>query len=312
MNRQTLEPKPARDVIDQVFLSPRVLDKAAFEEFSSIVKHLIERASEATKALQLSAAQAENVHKRLAESAPIIESRLTGAGAAISTLDARTTEVRAALNKAAECALRAENAQAQAERVATEGAAKVEASITAATQNGQNTLENTRASVEVRAREIAETALRAIEAAGQRLEDLEAQSAARLTEVVEQASKSIRDLEERLHQITGRIATLTGVGLGGIASLCDRATAILGYDPSATVPTTPAPGSLGDRVAKAEMAPQPGSGQPRNATWCSPTEAIDPTEPYTGGDDQSTTPAKKRARRKATPKPARRAAKRKR
>lgn len=301
MTRQTLEPKPSRDVVDQIFLSPRVLDKAAFEELSTIARQLIERAAEATKALHASAAQAEQVHQRLAEAAPIIESRLTGAGAAITTLDARTAEVRAALIKAAECAARAENAQAQAELIATQGAAKVEARLAAATESGQNTLENVRAAVEVRAREIAETALRAIEAAGQRLEDLETQTSARLTDVVEHATQSINDLEARLNQLTGRIATLAGAGLGGIAALCDRATAILGYDPSAPQPAAPSPGSLGERVQKAEVAPEP---MPKWATQ--PGPSFDPTEPLTGGHD--IVPARKRRSRSARPAKARRSA----
>lgn len=305
MIRPTLEPKPIRDVIDQVFLSPRVMDKAAFEEFSSIVKHLIERAGEAGKALHGAAVYAESVHKRLAESAPIIESRLTGAGAAIATLEARTSEVRAALVKAAKCAQRAENAHANTERIAAENVSQVEAKIAATMQNGLNTLENTRANVEVRARETAESALRAIEAAGQRLEDLEAQSAARLTEVVEQAGRSIHELEERLHQITGRIATLTGAGLGALASQCDRATAILGYDPSLPPPTAPTPGSLSGVVQAAATA-----DPERISNWSYRSQSIDPTEPYTGRElDERKIPATKarKARLRAKAKPGRRA-----
>lgn len=312
MKSQTFEPKPVRDVIDQVFLSPRVLDKAAFDEFSSIVKQLIERASEATRSLQSAAAQAEAVHKRLAESAPVIESRLTGAGAAITTLDARTSEVRAALNKAAECALRAETAQAAIEQRTTDTLSQVETRIASITRNGHDALENARAAVEVRARETAETALRAIEAAGQRLEDLEVQSAARVTALVEKTAQSIQELEDRLNQITGRIATLTGAGLGAVASLCDRATAILGYDPSAPQAAAPNPGSLSDVVRRAESAP-PAS----DARWCAQPESFDPTEPFIaepGSNEVEAILAKpikaKRAKatraRKATPRRARR------
>jgi hypothetical protein len=300
MNRQTLEPKPTREVIDQVFLSPRVLDKAAFEEFTSIIKQLIERASEATKALQTSAVQAEAIQKKLAESAPLIESRLTGAGAAIATLDARTAEVRAALNKAAECAVRAETAQVNAERIAADGAAQVETRLNAATHSGQNTLENVRAGVELRAREIAESALRAIEAAGARLEDLEAQSAARLTDVVEQAGRSMQQLEERLNHITGRIATLTGAGLGAMSSLCDRAAAILGYDPSSENPAAPLPGSLADLVASAERAEASCDVGPATNHWCEAPERLDPTEPLVGQfeDVEQAGPRRKRSKRK--------------
>lgn len=292
MKSQTFEPKPVRDVIDQVFLSPRVLDKAAFDEFASIVKQLIEHASEATRSLQTSAAQAEAVHKRLAESAPVIESRLTGAGAAITTLDARTAEVRAALNKAAECAIRAETAQAATEQRTSEIMSQLESRIAGITKNGHDAMENARAAVEFRARETAETALRAIEAAGHRLEDLEAQSAARLTALVERTAQSIQELEDRLNQLTGRIATLTGAGLSAVASLCDRATAILGYDPSASEPGTPTAGSLTDLVRRAESS-SPGAAGP--ARWCAQPESFDPTEPCIAERDHAPAPRAKRA-----------------
>jgi len=298
MSRQTLEPKNSREVIEQVFLSPRVLDKAAFDEFTSIIKQLIERATEATQSMQASAAQADAIHRRLADSAPLIESRLTGAGAAIATLDARTADVRAALAKAAECAVRAEAAQTSAERIATEGALQVESRLAAATQSGQNTLENARAAVEVRAREVAESALRAIEAAGSRLADIEAQSAARLTAVVEQASKSLRDLEEQLNQVTARITTLAGAGLGGIAALCDRAISILGYDPSSQRPGAPRPGSLAAVVERAALQDgnRLGTRVPVLAGWESSPDSFDPTEPFI--NDEEPAPAKRRGRAK--------------
>lgn len=312
MKSQTFEPKPVRDVVDQVFLSPRVLDKAAFDEFSSTVKQLIERASEASRSLQAAAAHAEAVHRKLAETAPVIESRLTGAGAAITTLDARTAEVRATLNKAAECALRAETAQSATQQSAAETLAQIEARIAAATKNGHDALENARAAVEVRARETAETALRAIEAAGSRLEDLESQSAAQLTALVERTARSIQELEDRLNQITGRIATLTGAGLGAMASLCDRATAILGYDPSAGEPPTPAAGSLADAVRRAESSPAP-----VDARWCGLRETFDPTEPLIGESEPVTsstarkTTKPRRAKAVRPTKPSRRGARRK-
>ena len=203
--------------------------------------------------------------------------------------------------------MRAEAAQASAERTATENAAQVEARLKALTQSGENTLENARATVEVRAREIAESALRAIEAASQRLEDIEAQSAARLTDVVEQASQAMQRLEERLNQVTGRIATLTGAGLGAIAALCDRATAILGYDPSSDTPAAPLPGSFADLVASAERAVAARQTE-YSPTWCETVERIDTTEPLIGpGEEAKPAKASRRAGRsvKAHAKPRR-------
>jgi hypothetical protein len=305
MNRQTLEPKPIRETIDQVFLSPRVLDKAAFEEFTGIIKQLIERAAEDTRSLQLAAAQAESVHKRLAEVAPLIEARLTGASEAIRALDAKASEIRASLNKAAECALRAENAQARIDQIARERESQLESSLAAAIQSGKSTLESLKATVEEQGRELGESALRAMEAAAQRLTDLEAQTAARLASMSEQTAQAIGVLEGRLNDMASRVANLAGAGLSGITALCDRAAAILGYDPSAQdAAPTPQPGSLGDFVTRAELADEFQNRLSRSETTAftfATAEAFDPTEPCIGSEPVQVE-AKPRAGRRAAPK----------
>jgi hypothetical protein len=311
MTRQTLEPKPVRDTIDQVFLSPRVLDKAAFEEFTGIIRQLIERAAEDTKSLQFAAMQAEAIHRRLAEAAPLIESRLTGAGEAIRSLDAKATEIRMSLNKVAECALRAETAQARIDQVAREREGQLESSLAAAVQSGKIALDSIKAGVEERGREIGESALRAIEAAADRLADLEARASAKLIAITEIAEKSVAATESRLNDIAARVANLAGAGLSGVSALCDRATAILGYDPSLPE-TTPRAGSLGDFVSRAELADefQNRIGK-RDATWAAPVESVDPTEPCIGAPIVSVPAAKRksapRAKAKRSIKPRRKA-----
>jgi hypothetical protein len=313
MNRQTLEPKPLRETIDQVFLSPRVLDKAAFEEFTRIIRQLIERAAEDTKSLQLAASQAEAVYKRLSDVAPLIEARLTGAAEAIRALDAKASEVRSSLNKAAECALRAETAQARIDQIARERESQLESSLAAAVQSGKSTLETVKATVEEHGREIGESALRAMEVAAQRLTDIEAQTAARLDAMTEQAGHTIADLEARLNDMATRVANLAGAGLSGITALCDRATTILGYDPAAqdTAPT-PRAGSLGDFVTRAELADEFQNRLSRDETsavWCSAVvERFDPTEPCIGAaasPDESTAGRKAGRRAGRTSKPRR-------
>lgn len=301
MTRQTLEPKPLRETIDQVFLSPRVLDQAAFEEFTGIIRQLIEQAAVDTKSLQLAASQAESIYKRLAEVAPLIESRLTGAGEAIRSLDAKAGEIRASLNKVAECALRAENAQSRIDQIAREREGQLESSLAAAVQSGKTSLEAIKANVEERGREIGESALRAIEAAADRLADLEARATAKLIAATEIADKSVAAVEARLNDIAVRVANLAGAGLSGVTALCDRATAILGYDPS-TTETTPRAGSLGDYVTRAELADefQNRIGK-RDSSWCAPATSVDPTEPYIGEPEEVAASPKRSAGRKAKP-----------
>lgn len=281
MDRQTLETKPSRDILDQVFLSPRVLDKTAFEEFASIMKQLIERAAQDTRSLQSAAAQAELVQKRLAEIAPLIESRLTGAGEAIRSLDTRTAEVRAALGKAAESAVTAQTAKAEIEQLIRDCPAQFEARLAAAAQSGATALEAVKNKIEFTAQELGEAALRAMEGADARLKDVESLSAARIGAMADQAERVILGLEARLNEVSQRITMLAGAGLSGIQNLCDRADAILGRDP-ANPDATPRAGSLADAISKAEHA-QTLLGESCEqslvlAGYGSP-EAIDPTEP---------------------------------
>ncbi len=271
MTRQTLETKPSRDILDQVFLSPRVLDKAAFEEFAAIMKQLIERAAQDTKNLQTAAAQAEQVHKRLAEVAPLFEARLTGAGEVIRSLDTRTAEVRAALGKAAESAITAQTAKAEVEQLIRDCPAQFEARLNTATETCMGTLQTVKARVESTAQELGESALRAMEVADVRLKDVESLAAARISALADQAEKVIQGLETRLNEVSQRITMLAGAGISGIQNLCDRAEAILGRDVESP-DATPTVGSLAALVAKAEQTVVMSSGSDA-------PESFDPTEP---------------------------------
>ncbi len=231
MNKQTLETKPSREVIDQVFLSPRVLDKAAFEEFAGIIKQLIERATEDTRRLQAAATEADTIYRKLAEATPRLESRLSGADDATRALETGASEFREGLARAAECAVRAESAEARVERATRETIAQLESRLLTASESGKTYIEGLRTGVEERAREIAESALRAIEAAGLRLQDLEVQSTARITAIAERMEQVFAAAERRADELTGRIASAPG--MNGIARrLVREETVIEPIDPT--------------------------------------------------------------------------------
>lgn len=299
MNPQTLETKPSRDVLDQVFLSPRVLDKTAFEEFAGVMKQLIERATQDTKKLETAAAHAETVQQKLAETAPLIEARLTGAGEVIRSLDTRTAEVRAALGKAAESAITAQTAKAEIEQLIRDCPAQFEARLTAATEQSLTTLQSVKARVEGAAQELGESALRAMEVADVRLKDVESLSAARIGAMADQSERVIQGLESRLNEVSQRITTLAGAGLSGIQTLCDRAEAILGRDLD-NANATPQAGSLAAAIAKAEHVESvlgEACEQTLVLTGYGSAESIDPTEPCV-----VTAPRAVNAKRAAKPK----------
>jgi len=186
-----------REAADAVFLSPRVLDQAAFDALAGELRTLVERATEDARTLQTAAAQAHAAHQRLVEAAPSVAARLTALTEVIVGLDARSAQAGAALTRAADVASRAAAAETRLAEVAQQKLAAVEAALAAA-----------------------ETAAAArLEA---RLRDAEA----RLEGALARARDEVATLERRADQIAARFTALANVDLPAIAALCDRAAAL--------------------------------------------------------------------------------------
>src|SRR5690606_1524937 len=72
---------------ERIFLSPRVVDKAAFEEFAAALRGLIERASMEKAALATAASGAEKVLQSLADTTTANEEHLALAAKALATVE---------------------------------------------------------------------------------------------------------------------------------------------------------------------------------------------------------------------------------
>lgn len=102
----SVELKPPGQVMQEVFLSPKVLDREAFETFSGALRVLIERAAEQTAALAVAATQAERAQARLAEQQQALEARSAALQTSMQLVAAQAEEAKRFMNAVEEAGLR--------------------------------------------------------------------------------------------------------------------------------------------------------------------------------------------------------------
>lgn len=209
---------PARDPSDPILISPRVLDSAAFEQFSGSLRALIAQADERFEALRTMSGRAEIVVKRVAEAGPALEgvfqSRIAAAGDALGALDARASAADALLARALDQSRSAAAAQDQADTVHRDHLAEV----------------------------------------GRRLSETASEIESRITAARSALTGDLERAETRADRLRADVALLARTGLGDLEELCSRAAALLGRPPGQTLATEepPAAGSLADAVKRAE------------------------------------------------------------
>lgn len=129
MNAQNAPLRTASETVDQVFLSPRVVDKTAFEEFAATLRGLIQDATDKAAALERTSARAAQVHGRVAEAGSLMESRVTAAAKALDAVEARSLEAQSVLARATELVSSARALEAHADQIVKERAASLESTV---------------------------------------------------------------------------------------------------------------------------------------------------------------------------------------
>ncbi len=104
MSTPSVEIKPP--AMQEMFLSPRVLDREAFEVFSSALRTLIETAAQQTADLAIAATHAENAQKRLAQQAQEIEAKIAGAQTSLQLVAAQSDDARRLMGSVEDAGLR--------------------------------------------------------------------------------------------------------------------------------------------------------------------------------------------------------------
>lgn len=104
MPRSALSGRPAAEIAAEVFLSPRVVDQRAFEEFASALRELVDRAAAHAEPLREATDRAERTLTLIRESAARQQSRLDLALKALAALEERSSNVERMLARATELA----------------------------------------------------------------------------------------------------------------------------------------------------------------------------------------------------------------
>lgn len=259
----TAAPKPAPEQpAPEIFLSPRVVDAAAFEQFAGALRSLVGQATEHEQALQGRLSRSEAVLRQLTQAAPAVESKLSLATGTISTIDQRLDELHARVEQELTRLSAAERdgaggldrldraindrvaeAQTRLAAMVEQATGRVLAAAAEASGAAHDAAERARAEIE-RARSV-------VHAARTEYEDSLASWRERIAPLTEQAALETANLESRLRAIEDRTSTFAGPGLKSLSVLCGRAAVLLGRDPDAE-PGPASPGSLGELVARAE------------------------------------------------------------
>ncbi len=109
--------KPAETVVDEVFLSPRVVDREAFNDFASALRTLIQNASAEGQSLRTIADQAQHVTDALQKAGIGHQSNLDLAARALATIEQRTQHAESLLERVTAAAAAFDHLQAQADEL---------------------------------------------------------------------------------------------------------------------------------------------------------------------------------------------------
>ncbi len=107
-------------VADDVFLSPRVVDRQAFNDFAVQLRDLIEQVGTQAETLRTAAAEAQRTRDGLRESMNANQMKLEMVTRALASIDQRAEQARRMIEGAADVAVRVDGLREQADQVIQE------------------------------------------------------------------------------------------------------------------------------------------------------------------------------------------------
>jgi hypothetical protein len=185
---------------DEIFLSPRVVDRQAFNDFAGQLRELIEQAGAAAEALRGAAGEAQRTRDSLRDAMNANQMKLDMATRALATIDQKAEQTRKMIDSASDFASRVDGLREQADQVITE-----------------------------RVGILCQRLNEAEEAATAQVDELHARLAGTLTAADERESQLRRALEAAAGPLVGQLAELveraeaTMEGDAGLAAMVQRA-----------------------------------------------------------------------------------------
>jgi hypothetical protein len=235
------QPRPraasAAATADDIFLSPRVVDRQAFNEFAAQLRDLIEQAGAQTEALRIAATEAQRTRDGLRDSINANQMKLDMATRALSTIDQKADQIRRVVESASDVASRADDLRAQADQIINERVGILcqrlnEAEDAAVVQIETLHARLTGAATDAAARDaqLRETLDAASGSQAQRLAGLVARA-----DAVVNAENGLASMIERA-DAAGRTAIRATSELGAVREQADQARKILADSLNAAVP----------------------------------------------------------------------------
>lgn len=230
---------------EDIFLSPRVVDRQAFNDFAGQLRELIEQAAAHTEAIRAAAGEAQRTRDSLRDVMNANQMKLDMASRALATIDQKAEQTRRMIESASDVALRVDGLRAQADQIITERVGILcqrlnEAEEAAA---GQVDALHARLMDSMGGAKDQEKSLRdALEAAKGSVVD-------RVAELVERAEAAVGgenglgSLIERA-EAAGRTAVLATSELGEVRQQAEQARKILGEALNAAVPIIDEAGTI--------------------------------------------------------------------
>lgn len=120
---------PAGDVIGEVFLSPRVVDREAFNDYSASLRRLIEDAAGQAEALRAAGTDAQLAREQLRDISGKTAPRIDAALRALASVEKRAEEAGTLVQTARDAARGLEQLRSQTEASLAAGLTRIEAEI---------------------------------------------------------------------------------------------------------------------------------------------------------------------------------------
>ncbi len=263
----------ANPVLDDVFLTPRVIDQNAFEEFSATLRELMAMATEQRRSLREAASEAAETDRSTRDLREEVSTRLKALRALLPEVDRRLEAAEKMVGDEVDEGAIRQRVREVFERSASEPLAQLRTRTDETVQHANKRVESLLIAMETRLAEAERRAEAAASGSAHRIDEQIRMLESLLTRVQEgvphieqrlaeaagraqqQAEAFGSHLEERVAQIRAELAKATGPAVTNLHLLCSRAVEVIGRDPRlASDPDNETPyreGSLGDLIEKA-------------------------------------------------------------
>jgi chromosome segregation ATPase len=273
---------------EDVFLSPRVVDREAFDNFSDVLRAIVDDAQVVGQTIEAKSSLAKRALAEFARSEPTMNASIDTAARVLKSMDERIDRIETLLGRAEEMSGRLDEKSTRATQHLDEREASLRAVVSDLIAQAEARLNTSAIETTTRVEDVLRSTERALDQAREDAGAMHAETLRQLTDLSDRLAGEIADtaaegrgqlretmdkleaeieparsrieattadLEERLDRLRKQTLALMGPGVRQLESLCQRGSNLLGRDPEfiESEPTEAAEaGSLADIVSRGE------------------------------------------------------------